>query len=126
MLRVSQIGRLIAHITQSRSNSFSVPDELPSQPLEDRPHRHVGSVGGCLDPLSSRMLEEPIGEQSKGFSAVTLPSGLLAKTDPDLEHVRRQRSPRRNEGLDPSDGLAIEVDREVEPALIQPPGSLQA
>jgi hypothetical protein len=89
MLRVSQICRLIAYMTQSRSNYVQCSDELPSQALEDDPHRHVVGVGGCLDPLGSRMLEEPIGEQSKGFSAVTFPSSVLAKTDPDLEHVRR-------------------------------------
>jgi hypothetical protein len=126
MLRVSQICRLIAYMTQSRSNYVQCSDELPSQALEDGSHRQVGGIGGCLDPLSSCMLEEPIGEQSEGFSAMTLPPSVLAKTDPNLEHVRRQRSLRRYERLDASDRLAIEVDCEIEPAIIQPPRALQS
>jgi hypothetical protein len=79
--------------------------ELPSQSLEDRPHRPVGRVGGCLDALSSCMLEEPVGEQGECLPAIPPVPGMLVETDPDLEHVRRQRPTRRHERLDPSDRL---------------------
>ena len=65
------------------------------------------------------MPEQPAGEQRQGLAAVALAPGVRAQADAEIERPGGQRAPGRDERLDAPDQRPVQVDGQIELAILQ-------
>jgi DNA-binding CsgD family transcriptional regulator/tetratricopeptide (TPR) repeat protein len=95
-------------------------DVRPADPLEDGPHGYVGGIGRRLDGLGGRVTEQPVGQQDERLPSVALAAGVRAQADPYLVCPAGNRAAGGHEGLDPPDRHPVQVNGQIEPAIVHP------